>query len=238
MNRIILFLIACGLMALIDTGSAKADIVYTLNYDSCSGGCGANGQGSSDNNFGFVDISQVDLTHVSVTVELNTSVALDTDFVNTGNGRNHEPLAFNVDKSVTISSVSPSTYFAVGPTADAISGLGSFSDTIACTSNCPPGASGADQLGDTLTFTASNASGLSVNDFTQNGSGFYFAADVLGPAGNTGEVAVTGPGTQTSNVATPEPSTFAVFGAALIGLALLRRRSIGADRAGLARISR
>ena len=101
-------LIACG-------HSAKADAIYTLNYDSCTGGCGTNGQGTSNNNFGYVTLHQVNASTVSVTVSLAAGVGLGTDFVNTGNGYNHEPFAFNVDKSVTVSNISNSTYFTVGP---------------------------------------------------------------------------------------------------------------------------
>ncbi len=224
-NRIILFLIAFGLASFANSGSADADQVYTLNYDSCTGGCSTNGQGSSNDDFGYIDLQQVNSSTVLVTVQLNTSVALDTDFVDTGNGSIHTPLAFNVDKSITISNLSPSTYFTVGPSPDAISGLGTFSNTIACTSNCPQGGGGGDTIGDQMIFTTTDGSTLSLLDFVPNSSGFYFAADVIGPSGNTGEVAVSGPGTSTQTTV-PEPSAITIFGSALLGLGLLRRRSL------------
>jgi hypothetical protein len=199
--------------------AAKADTIYTLNYDSCSGGCGTTGQGSSSNNFGYVTLHQVNSSTVSVTVTLASGVGLDTDFVNTGNGSNHEPFAFNVDKSITVTNIS-NPYFTVGPSPDAISGLGTFSNTIACTSSCPSGASGANLLGNSLIFTTADGSALNISDFIANSEGYFFAADVIGPSGNTGEVASTGVTTTGNNV--PEPTSIALLGSSLMALGAAR----------------
>ncbi|HTJ63783.1 MAG TPA: PEP-CTERM sorting domain-containing protein [Alphaproteobacteria bacterium] len=219
MNK--LFLIALILFGFATSQRANADAIFTLNYDSCSGGCGLNGQGTSNNNFGYVTLHQVDASTVSVTVSLSQDVGLDTDFVNTGNGFNHEPFAFNVDKLVTVTGIS-NPYFIVGPSPDAISGLGTFSNTIACASNCPPGASGADLLGDSLIFTTSDGSSLSISDFVANSKGYFFAADVIGPSGNTGEVAANGAPIITNGSDVPEPTSIALLGSSLIALGAVR----------------
>jgi hypothetical protein len=227
-----LSLIAVALAAFPSGKSAKADAIYNLTYDSCSGGCG-NGQGTNNNSFGTVTLSQVNADQVLVTVQLNTNVSLDTDFVNTGNGSNHQPFAFNLDTSGTISGISNTNYFAVGPTGDSISGLGTFSNTIACTNACPPGGSGADQLGDLLSFRVTNNSGLSISDFVANTpNGHFFAADVLGPSGNTGEVAANDAPTITTggdgDPSVPEPSSLALLAGGLLCIQGVRR--FGAKR--------
>ena len=178
---------------------ANADSVYTLNYDSCTSGCG-NGQGTSNNNFGYVDLSQVGSNQVQVTLKITNPSYI----VNTGNGTNHAPFAFNTDKSITISSISdgvsnPSIYFTAGAINAGVSGLGTFNYEINCTTNCTPGASNGGE-GTYLSFLVSAQSGaLSLNDFIANAGGFYFASDILGPTGLTGEVAANQSPTTTTN---------------------------------------
>ena len=224
-GSIFLSLMVVAFIAFFNAAPSKADAIFNLTYDSCSGGCG-NGQGTNNNSFGTVDLKQVNSTQVLVTVQLNTSVSLDTDFVHTGNGSNHEPFAFNIDTSGTISGINNTTYFTVGPTGDAISGLGKFSNTIACTDACPPGGGGGDTLGDTLSFTVTNDLGLSISDFVANASnGHFFAADVLGPSGNTGEIAANDAPTITTGGGSPvpEPSSLVLLAGGLIGIEVLRR---------------
>lgn len=225
MKPIFLLLVVFALASFPNAGPAKADAIYNLTYDSCSGGCG-NGSGTNNNNFGYVDLHQVNSTQVSVTVQL-TSPAY---FVNTGNGTNHAPFAFNVDQSVTISGLtdsnsSPSTYFTAGATNASISGLGTFSNEIGCTNNCPHGASNGGE-GTLMTFTLTGSSALSFSDFIANSGGYFFSADIIGPAGNTGEVAANNAPTITgggSGAPAPEPASLMVFGSALAAFAYVRR---------------
>jgi hypothetical protein len=228
MRRLFSLLVSIVLASLIGTIAAKADALYSLTYDSCTGGCG-NGQGTNNNSFGYVTLHQINATQVSVTLQ----VTAPSYFVNTGNGTNHAPLAFNVDKSVTISALadaynSPSTFFTTGANNAAVSGLGTFSNEIACSANCPSGASNGG-AGTWMYFVASNVSGLSLSDFVTNSSGFYFAADIIGPSGNTGEVAVKN--APSIVVSAPEPASIFRFGAGLLALgaaARARRRAISA----------
>jgi len=238
MKRIAFFLVACAIAALGHAGSANADIIYTLTYDSCTGGCG-NGQGTNNNTFGYVTLHQVNSSTVSISETLTSgdTMALSDYYVNTGSG-GHQPFAFNLDKAVVITGVTPSTYFAAGTGSTTISGLGTFSNYISCTSNCGSGASGSTLYGQSITFSTANGSSLSYADFISNSSGFLFASDIIGgyPSGNTGEVAAyassacntattTCAGANvTTPTATPEPSTIVIFGTSLLGLSLSGRR--------------
>jgi hypothetical protein len=138
-------------------------------------------------------------------------------------------LAFDVDQSVTISGLtdansSPSTYFKAGATNASVSGLGTFSNEIACTSNCSPGASNGGE-GTLMTFTLTGSSALSLSDFIANSGGYFFSADIIDSSGNTGEVAANLAPTITGGSSpAPEPSSLAVLGSALAALAYLRRR--------------
>jgi hypothetical protein len=222
MKHLSCLLIALALLAFGHT--AKADAIYSLNYDSCTGGCGNNGQNSSNNAFGYVTLHQVNATQVTVTLQL-----IDPNyFVNTGSGSNHAPFSFNTNTAVTISNIgdasgTPSTFFTVGATNASISGLGSFGYSIACTANCPNGASNGG-AGNFLTFTATSSTALNLNNFIANGGGYYFAADIIGPAGRTGEVAsnkaptITGGG----GSSVPEPESLALLGANLMALGAAR----------------
>jgi hypothetical protein len=175
---------------------------------------------------------------VTETLTNNSSTNLNDNayFVNTGNG-NHEPFAFNLDKTVVISNVQPSTYFTAGSGSVNISGLGTFSNYIACTSACGSGASNSTSIGQTLTFSTSDGSTLTAADFLANSSGYLFSSDIIGgyPSGNTGEVAAlagsacntattTCAGYTGGTTATPEPSTIVLFGSALLALGYFRRR--------------
>jgi hypothetical protein len=228
MNR--LFLAAAALVLLVfATGQrASADAIYTLNYDGCGGGCG-NGNGTSNNSFGFVTLHQLSSSQVTITLQIT-----DPSYVvNTGNGTNHAPFAFSTDTAVTISGIadqySPqSTFFTVGANNATVSALGSFGYEIACTSNCPAGASGGG-AGDFLSFTATARSGtLNLNDFIANSGGYYFASDILGPGGTgtTGEVAANRAPTITTNnngsSTVPEPASLALLGGGLAALGSAR----------------
>jgi len=200
---------------------AQAQTTFTLNVDGCDGGCG-----------GTVPYATVTLTqegsNVIVTETLNPTYT--KGFVATGAGRS---LEFNItgDPIITIianpgltsgftigTGTSPGV-FEVGPAPAHVSTFGTFDYSVSCIvpSGCGHGASHPDM--GPLSFVVK---GVTINDFTANGGGFFFASDLQGVNGNTGNIA-----NKTAGVAlvTPEPASMLLFGSGLLALgAVLRRR--------------
>ena len=196
-------------MAAAFTMSAHAaTITYTLTQNGCSGsgGCGTGPFGT---------ITLTDLSSTSVTV--TETLAAGERFAGTGAG---DALEFNTKAGSTLSGFTAG--FAAGPSPDSASTFGTFVYSVTCTT-CQGGNAG-NPTGP-LTFTVTNASGLSIADFVANLGGYFFAADIVGN-GNTGNVAAIGGGTGGGSQ-TPEPATMALTmsGLALVAISSFRKKS-------------
>lgn len=166
-----------------------------------------------------VDLSTVGTLgkEILVTVTLTDGA---TAFANTGNGTDHPGFAFSLsgDPAVTISGFGPN--WELGATNDTTNGiaLGTFDYTLNVISK---GTSGNVK---TLSFDVTYSGGITFGDFIKStgaNGGYYFAADILNSAGNTGESGISDPG----RTVTPEPSSLMLLGTGIIGAAgMLRRR--------------
>jgi len=191
---------------------AMADTVYQLTVDNCTGGCNPN-PGSS---MGTVTLHD----NLNGTVTVTVSLVSPLEFVNTGL---QETIDFNltgISSGVTASGFSNTNFSLTSSTAGSnhFDGLGNF--TYAIQLGTGQGAGGAQAS--PLTFTIA-ASGLTAASFGANANGFVFGVDVYNSVnGKTGPI-----GTEGGVPTVPEPSSMAMLGTGLMGLAGAIRKRFG-----------
>ena len=205
---------ALGAVAvLMAAGPASADLLYTLNLQACSGTC-------APGPFGTIDLHQVNSTTVTVTETLLNGA----EFVHTGAG---DALAFNILGNPAIAVSGLTTGFAVDPNPPvSASAFGNFDYGIICTVPTGCGNGGSNPNPGPLTFSTTDGSALSINNFIANVGGYFFASDIIAANGATGNVASNGPPVCTGSGCTPvpEPASLTIIGSALLGLAAVARR--------------
>jgi len=202
------FVIAGALALATLLPQAHASTIFTLTVNGCSGtgGCGAGP-------FGTVTLEQTTATLVTVTETL----AANERFAGSGAG---DALEFNVAGPITLGNISSG--FAIGPAPDTASTFGTFFASITCTA-CSGGQAGNSP--GPLSFTVTSATGVTIADFVANASGFYFASDIVGANGNTGNVGANSFVNQLPPPpSTPEPVSVSLVGAGIAGLCWFKAR--------------
>lgn len=206
--------------------SSDIGTAYTLSYDGFADGTGIDGLTSSTT-FTLTGISGNDYTFDYSAA--NTSSAPITASRLSG-------FAFNSDP--TIDSATSSGAFAYTTTSSNYpNGIGTvdvcFKD--AKTGSCAGGASGGLTIGDsgsgsfTLSFTQPISS-LTLSDFFVRYQSIDGTNNPPSSASGAGTLSSTSTSTSSGGTPVPEPGMIGLFGAGLVGLALLRRRRGGKGR--------
>jgi hypothetical protein len=211
--RALLLLSAVAVGGVFAAAAPAQALPTTLTFNlTC--GLGATAQPCNTGPYGTITLTN----GAANTVNISETLLHGNVFAGSGAG---DALAFNVDKAVTLGNVVPAGTFVVDSTPKGVP-YGTFGYAIDYT-----GSGTSPPTFTSFSFTTTDGSTLTVQDFVTNVAGYFFASDigVLQTNGTfqTGNVASNGPTTPQS---VPEPISIALMGVGLLGLGSTRRRRV------------
>jgi len=203
------------------TPASAAVITYNFTIDHCTGLCGP---GLS---------AQVKITDiVAGTVQVDVSGS-GFQFVNSTSGGDNFLFNLSGNPAVTFSAFTSGWRANQGDTLTTQSagskggGGWTFEYSVTChfTGGACPGGGSSTATNPPLTFTVT-AAGLTTASFNEAGGGTtaIFAADVLGTGNTKGNTGLIGFTRVSNDTSVPEPASFALVGAGLSLIGLLRKR--------------
>ena len=218
-----------ALLAAAALAANASTITFLLDQDGCTGTCGSGPYATVT----LTDVGAGASAYVMVTETLTAGEVY-------ARSSGKEALEFNVQVAagaVAITNISDPRNFAAATGSASAPPFGSFYSAVTCV-RCSGGNPG--NPSGPLTFNVSDsATGVTIANFVANGSGYYFASDIRGTNGKTGDVAALWPtGTpQTFDAlppaATPEPVSLLMMlaGVSMMIAGGVRRKTTDAARA-------